>query len=220
MGSFARKQKRKGMRAWNKGAIQCLKNVVHIDKAIHHETKKEILMKELTRQDTQANCMVIIDVAMRYAFHFGKARLLQLRKKMHTHLECIKAGYVSVSQIEDILRQEVAIDLQNTPAPGNDLISRSADQAIREMAAAFCISLLDEFGYKSKRMDKACKVVGLVSRLVKAHELTLDDLRAERRRKPKEAKTKAWKVLDAAVRGGKHVCMDKEGGRTLAKVPA
>lgn len=205
MSSFARKQKRKCLQAkrkrseaWHKGEKCAIKDNLHAYQTVCHATSKEIILYKVAKLEAATNLMVMIDVVMK-KFGFGRKRIFALRKKINNHLQCIKTHYVTTEEIENILREEIKFDLQAKTEAKTDLQSRASQAAVRDISAAFCISLLDEFGWKQKRIGRAYRMLAAIGTLMKQRKIDMDELKAERNRKPKEQLTPATEIINKAL---------------------
>ena len=122
---LARKMKRKAEKSATVGELRAVKGFARAKKTVRHATTKEIVRCEKTRKETETASMIIMDVAVNRVFGWGKKNALRLRKKMYTHMECIKRKYVTVAEIEDIIRDELRMDLtKESDVSEWDMLSR------------------------------------------------------------------------------------------------
>lgn len=125
--------------------------------------------------------MIIMDVTVNRVFGWGKKNALRLRKKMYTHMECIKRKYVTVAEIEDIILDELGMDLTKKSNVSDwDMLSRVRYETVCEMTAVFLLALHDEFGIGQKRATRAYRVLEGIGDDISTGKATLDEMRAER----------------------------------------
>lgn len=100
---------------------------------------------------------------------------------MYTHMECIKRKYVTVAEIEDIIRDELRMDLTKESNVSEwDMLSRVQYETVCEMTAVFLLALHDEFGIGQKRAARAYRVLEDLGNDISTGKVTLDEMRAER----------------------------------------
>lgn len=188
---LARAMKRKMEKSANRGEIRAAKSYVSAQQNVRHASTKEIVTCEAVRMEAMTNIMVTMDVAVNRVLGFGREKLLRLRKKIHMQLECIKTGYVTVEEIEEILRQELGMDFRINPDSVNwDMIRRTQYEVVRVMSAVFVLALRDEFGLGTKRADRAYLELSAIWEAINKREINIADVRAERdrigKRKPQK----------------------------------
>lgn len=178
---LARKMKRKAEKSAAVGELRAAKGFARAKKTVRHVTTEEIVKREKTRKETETASMIIMDVTVNRVFGWGKKNALRLRKKMHTHMECIKRKYVTVTEIEDIILNELGIDLtKKSDVSEWDMLSRVRYETICEMTAVFLLALHDEFGIGQKRAARAYRVLEEISDDISTGKVTLDEMRVER----------------------------------------
>ncbi len=108
------------------------------------------------RKTALRNLSAVFLYAMHRSAGFGRIRLGRLRDKMQSVFDCITGGYVTVEGIADYLREDIGLNC------GLEISDPKADHhrkieflAVQQMSAAFLMAMLDEFGYKKKRLADA-----------------------------------------------------------------
>lgn len=178
---LARAMKRKAEKSAAVGELRAAKEFACVKKTVRHATTKEIVRCEKARKETETTSMIIMDVVVNRVFGWGKKNALRLRKKMYTHMECIKRKYVTVAEIEDIIRDELRMDLTKEPDVSEwDMLSRVQYETVCEMTAVFLLALHDEFGIGQKRAARAYRVLEDLGNDISTGKVTLDEMRAER----------------------------------------
>lgn len=191
---LARKMKRALEKKARQGDALGVRDVVKAKKAVRHATTHEIVARENIRMEAQTNIILMIDVAMMRTFNFGKDRLLRLRKKMFVHLECLRTGYSTLEDLEEIIKQEADIVFSVDPDYKNwDIVKRTEYETVHVMTDVFVVALRDEFGFGTKRLDKAYKELSAIARDVAMQKIDFKTLRREREERAKHGK-KAEKV--------------------------
>lgn len=178
---LARAMKRKAEKSAAVGELRAAKGFARARKTVYHATTEEIVRCKKARKETETASMIIMDVAVNRVFGWGKKNALRLRKKMHTHMECIKRKYVTVAEIEDIIQDELRMDLTKEPDVSEwDMLSRVQYETVCEMTAVFLLALHDEFGIGQKRAARVYRVLEKIGDDISTGKVTLDEMRAER----------------------------------------
>lgn len=178
---LARAMKRKAEKSAAVGELRAAKDYARAKKTVRYAMTKEIVMREKVRKETETASMIIMDVTVNRVFGWGKTYALRLRKKMYTHMECIKRKYVTVAEIEDIIRDELRMDLtKESDVSEWDMLSRVQYETVCEMTAVFLLALHDEFGIGQKRAARAYRVLEEIGDDISTGKVTLDEMRAER----------------------------------------
>ena len=178
---LARAMKRKAEKSAAVGELRAVKGFARAKKTVRHATTKEIVRCNIARKKIETASMIIMDVTVNRVFGWGKKNALRLRKKMYTHMECIKRKYVTVAEIEDIILDELWIDLtKKSDVSEWDMLSRVRYETICEMTAVFLLALHDEFGIGQKRAARAYRVLEDLGNDISTGKVTLDEMRAER----------------------------------------
>lgn len=179
--SSARAMKRKLEKQAATGDLRAAKSYLEAQKHVCHATTKEIVRSNIARKNIETASMIIMDVTVNRVFGWGKKNALRLRKKMYTHMECIKRKYVTVAEIEDIILDELRIDLtKESDVSEWDMLSRVQYETVCEMTAVFLLALHDEFGIGQKRAERAYRVLEEIGDAISSGKVTLDEMRAER----------------------------------------
>ena len=185
---LARAMKRNAEKSAAVGELRAVKDYARIKKTVRHATTREVVMCEKARKETETASMIIMDVAVNRVFGFGKKNALRLRKKMNSHMECIKRKYVTVAEIEDIIRDELRMDLtKESEVREWDMLSRVQYETVCEMTAVFLLALHDEFGIGQKRAARAYRMLEGLGNDISTGKVTLDEMRAER-----DTSSKPW----------------------------
>lgn len=181
MGSFAkrigREQRRKNQKF---GAIAeySRKKGDNAKRQVAHADSRQYIMDMACRAEAIQNILTIFLASMHAKFGFGKKRLEQLDDKIFSYFDCMKKRHVKLSEMEQILQQEAELDIHNDSKAGAHY--RQISEAVRdELSACFLLALLDEFGFKKKRLLAAYSAAGNVASSLAKKELTLDDLKQE-----------------------------------------
>lgn len=178
---LARAMRRKAEKSAAVGELRAVKGFARAKKTVYHATTEEIVRCKKVRKETETTSMIIMDVAVNRVFGWSKKNALRLRKKMYTHMECIKRKYVTVAEIEGIIRDELRMDLTKESNVSEwDILSRVQYETVCEMTAVFLLALRDEFGIGQKRATRAYRVLEKIGNAISTGKVTLDEMRAER----------------------------------------
>ena len=108
------------------------------------------------RKEALHKLSMIFLLVMHTQYGFGVGRLKRLRDKMQSELDCIVYKYVTVEEIVVYLRDELKMDVGAAPKDPRANHYRQLElEVIKEMSAAFLMALVDEFGFRKKRLEDA-----------------------------------------------------------------
>jgi hypothetical protein len=103
------------------------------------------------------------------------SRLFRLRDKMQSVFDCIVSKNVTIQEIEKFLRDEIKIDVDIISCdPKANWYQKVEHRAVQEMEAAFLMALVDEFGYRKKRLEQAYIYCAKLSDEIASGKLTYD----------------------------------------------
>ena len=145
---------------------------------VRHSFIRQNVSEMAVKRAAVQDLFTIFMVAAHTALGFGKDRLATLKKKMDSHLECMRCGLVTVADIERILVDEGNYGICKENATHNSREQQIKMKAVDEVSAAFMISLLDGWGYKKVRLARAHKAAGDISVQLAEGKTTLDKLRS------------------------------------------
>jgi hypothetical protein len=108
------------------------------------------------RKEALHKLSMIFLLVMHTQYGFGVGRLKRLRDKMQSEMDCIVYKYVTVEEIVIYLRDELKMDVGAAPKDPRANHYRQLElEVIKEMSAAFLMALVDEFGFRKKRLEDA-----------------------------------------------------------------
>ena len=99
---------------------------------------------------------------------------------MQSVFDSIVAGNVSVEEIAKFLHDEIKLDCGvDTHDPKADHHRQIEFKAVKEMSAAFLMALLDEFGFKKRRLSAAYTHCAKLSIRLDEKKITYDEIRSK-----------------------------------------
>ena len=102
---------------------------------------------------------------------------MKLRDKMKSVFDAIVGGYVSVEEVAEYLEKDIGLNIGIAAENPNAGHYRQIEfQAVKEMSSAFLMAMLDEFGWKKKRLAKAYDSVAFLSEEVAAGKITYPEI--------------------------------------------
>lgn len=122
-----------------------------VNQQVHHATCKQIIRDKVNEHNSKVNTETLILVSAHTAFGFGKKRLERLQNKAHMQYDCIEQGYITVAEVEKIIDIEGGILFGKNPQCQNRYQQIVVD-VTDKMIASYFIALMDEYGFKSKRL--------------------------------------------------------------------
>jgi hypothetical protein len=185
MSSFAKKMARKAKKARREGVEKGQRVTVKASRDVKHSYLLQNCRETLTRREALRNLSAVFLYAMHRDAGFGarggpKSRLYRLRNKMQSVFDCIVSKNVTIHEISDYLRNDIELDVDIiTCDPKADLLRKIEHKAVQEMEAAFLMALIDEFGYKKKRLEVAYMYCAKLSTELKTGKLTYQYIRHE-----------------------------------------
>ena len=189
--SFARARKRKIQKQAGTGDKRARRELEQAKQAVRMSDAQRLRLEKEYRKEVIANLWLIYRYVLHINFGFGKDRLLRLTEKTWREFEAIMAGNVNVTEIDQFLCSEIkfscGLSVYDQKA---DRCRQIEDKAIRDLSAACLMALLDEFNFKSKRLEKFCHSAFKVNNLIEGGKLTYGEMRET--------------ILKAMERGRKH----------------
>lgn len=185
MSSFAKKMARKAKKARREGVEKGQRVAVKANRDVKHSYLLQNCRETLTRREVLRNLSAVFLYAMHRDAGFGargghKSRLYRLRDKMQRVFDCIVSKNVTIHEISDYLRNDIKLDVDIiTCDPKADWLRKIEHKAVQEMEAAFLMALIDEFGYKKKRLEVAYMYCAKLSTELKEGKLTYRYIRQE-----------------------------------------
>ena len=178
--SFARARARKEKKAARVGNERGVKQAVRVQRSVKSAYVYQLRYDTAVRKEALRNLSAVFLYAMHEKYGFGAGYLERLRNKMQSVFDAIVAGNVSVEEIAQYLHDEIKLDCGvDTQDPKADHHRQIEFKAVKEMSAAFLMALLDEFGYKKKRLGDAYMHCADLSDRLNRNEITYPKIRAE-----------------------------------------
>lgn len=177
MGRFAKALSRKHEKNYKKSEERAEATEKKGKRAVQHATTKQIIRDRTVMAGAYDALTLIFDVAVHETFGWGVDMRTRLHKKMSRHILCMKSRLVTTKDIERILRDEVNMEPEkevNIDSWGRDHKIRY--KAVGDLSAIFLLSLLDEFGYKTRRLDRVYKAASRIANKLKTGKVTALDL--------------------------------------------
>lgn len=180
MGSFARARARKEKKAARVGNERGVKQAAKVQRSVKGAYVYQLRYDTAVRKEALSNLSAVFMYAMHEKYGFGAGYLERLRNKMQSVFDSIVAGNVSVEEIAKFLHDEIKLDCGvDTHDPKADHHRQIEFKAVKEMSAAFLMALLDEFGFKKKRLGDAYIHCAELSDRLSRNEITYPKIRAE-----------------------------------------
>lgn len=176
MSSLSRKRARKEIKAVRKGQNRGERQAARANRSVKGAYVYQLAYDTAVRRKALRNLSAVFLYTMRLYYGFGVRRLTRLRTKMQSEFDCIVAKNVSVEQIADFLRSEIGLDCGMAAEPKADHQRLIEYKAVKEMSAAFLMALLDEFGFKKKRLTDAYVHCADLSDMLHRGEITYDEI--------------------------------------------
>ena len=178
MGRFAKALSRKHEKSYKKREEWAEATEKKGKRAVQHATTRQIIRDRTVMAGAYDTLTLIFDVAVHETFGWGVDMRARLHKKMSRHILCMKSRLVTTKDIERILRDEVNMEPEkeelNIDSWGRDHKIRY--KAVGDLSAIFLLSLLDEFGYKTRRLDRVYKAASRIANKLKTGKVTALDL--------------------------------------------
>lgn len=183
--SFAKKLARKAKLANREGEKRSRRTAAKADRDIRRSYAMQARKNQYTRLVALRNLSAVFLYAMHRDAGFGakkgpESRLFRLRDKMQSVFDCILSGNVTIEEVEAFLRLEIGLDVSIVACDSNASWERKIEyKAVQEMEAAFLMALVDEFGYRRRRLETAYEYCARLSDELKAGKITYDYIRSE-----------------------------------------
>jgi hypothetical protein len=174
--SLARKRARKEIKAARKGQSRGERQAVRVNRSVKGAYVYQLAFDMATRREALRNLSAVFLYTMHMYYGFGIGRLTRLRKKMQSEFDAIVAKNVTVEEITAFLQSEVGLDCGMAAEPKADHQRQIEYKAVKEMSAAFLMALMDEFGFKKKRLTDAYIHCAELSDSLKYGEITYDEI--------------------------------------------
>lgn len=128
------------------------------------------------RREALRNLSAVFLYTMHMYYGFGVGRLTRLRTKIQSEFDAIVAKNVTVEEIAAFLQSEVGLECGMAAEPKADHQRQIEYKAVKEMSAAFLMALMDEFGFKKKRLTDAYIHCADLSDSLNRGEITYDEI--------------------------------------------
>ena len=171
------------------------KNKTHKeDKKIKKKMRQEKRLEAKAKQDIQisyleqnirdtSQYMTTVEVlanvftaCAREKFRFYKPAVEELLKKVNSQMDCIKLGYISSADIREILREEIALNLDYEPQGEMTHERAISSRAVQDITAAFMLALKDGWGYKKIRLSRWHSMAAKMVHSIQSNKLTIEDV--------------------------------------------
>ena len=209
MARFARKKSRSLKDKAHKGEMRNQRAAKRGDQNIRLTDAQRLLAEREYRMQVIADIWLIYRYALHEKYHFGRERLVRFREKAYSEFESIIKGYVTVKEIDRFLltEMEFSCDLSST-RKAKSKEEEIEDKAIVEVSGAVLMALIDEFGFKGKKLENVCRAAFAVNDKLKSGELTYEELRI-----------KMNKVMTRGIKNevDENVLLDKKSGGRLSQ---
>lgn len=180
MGSFARARARKEKKAARVGNERGVKQAVRVQRSVTGAYVYQLRYDTAVRKEALRNLSAVFLYAMHEKYGFGAGYLERLRNKMQSHFDCIVSGNVTIEEIAQYLNDEIKLSCGvDVKDPKADHQRQIEFKAVQQMSAAFLMALLDEFGFKAKRLGDAYIYCAELSDRLSRNEITYPKIRAE-----------------------------------------
>ena len=175
--SFAKKMARKRDLAMRGNEHKAHRIVNRAEHDVKMAYRYQMATDMFVRKTALRNLSAVFLFAMHQYEGFGRSRLERLRDKMQNIFECIIGKYVTLSEIADYLKNDVGLDCGlMTDNPKATHHRKIEFKAVQQMSAAFLMAMLDEFGYKKKRLGKAYGYCAALSDEIGDKKITYDEI--------------------------------------------
>jgi hypothetical protein len=180
MSSFARKMGRKVSKAGEKGVKKAERTAGRTQASLICAYAHANIKSTMTRKTALRHLSGVFLYAMHREAGFGAkkgkaSRLFRLRDKMQSVFDCIVSKNVTIQEIEKFLRDEIKIDVDIISCdPKANWYRKVVHRVVQEMEAAFLMALVDEFGYRKKRLEQAYIYCAKLSDEIASGKLTYD----------------------------------------------
>lgn len=177
--SLARARARKEKRKCKVDMSRTTKREQRAQRGIRAAYVEQLAYDHAVRKTALENLSAVFLYAMHEKYQYGAGRLAKLRDKMQSEFDAITAGNVSVKEISEYLNNEIGLPCSDNQDPKATRHRQIEFKAVREMSAAFLMALLDEFGFKKKRLGDAYMHCADLSVRLDEKKITYPEIRAE-----------------------------------------
>lgn len=178
--SFARARKRKQEKAMAIGQQRGIQQAARVRQSVKGAYVYQMRMEQAWRKMALHNLSACFLYSMHEHYGFGKGRLMKLRDKMQSEFDALVAKNVSVEEVAVFLRDDIGVDIDIAATDPRANRERQIEfKAVQEMSAAFFMALLDEFGWKKKRLSDAYMHVAELSKQVSYGQMKYEDICAK-----------------------------------------
>lgn len=155
------------------------------------------------RREALHNLSMVFLFTMHARYGFGVSRLKRLQEKMQNEMDCIIYKYVTVEEIAAFLRNELEMDVGvDVKDPRANHYRQIELEVIKEMSAAFLMALVDEFGFRKKRLMAAYDFVAELSDMLDAGEKSFKEIEKKMEEIAKKGGRKNEGAKNNATSGG------------------
>lgn len=175
--SFAKKMARKRDLAMRSNENKAHRTATRAEHAVKMAYRYQMAADMCVRKKALRNLSAVFLYAMHKYEGFGRSRLERLRDKMQNVFECIIGKYVTLPEIAKFLSNDIGLEcglVADNPKASHH--RRIEFKAVQQMSAAFLMAMLDEFGYKKKRLGKAYGYCAALSDEIGDKKITYDEI--------------------------------------------
>lgn len=175
--SFAKKLARKRDLAMRGNEHKARRTATRAERDVKMAYRYQMTADMFVRKTALRNLSAVFLYAMHQYEGFGRSRLERLRDKMQNVFECIIGKYVTLPEIAEFLSNEIGLDCGLVADNPKATHQRKIEfKAVQQMSAAFLMAMLDEFGYKKKRLGKAYGYCAALSDDIGDKKITYDEI--------------------------------------------
>lgn len=204
---FAKKIARNLKNKANKGEKRGVKQYMRARENVKQSYVNYYMWEHLTRRETLRNLSACFLYVMIVHHGFGYDRLHKLRDKMQSEFDAIVSQNVSVDEIADFLRTEIGLDVGVQISDTKDRQRQIEERGVREMSSAFLMALVDEFGFRKKRLSDTYWEACELSDMVGDGRITYKEIRQKVEVKMNgKGRNRAGKVQDMRGKSERAVC--------------
>ena len=175
--SFAKKMARKRDLAMRGNEHKAHRIANRAERDVKMAYRYQMAADMCVRKTALRNLSAVFLYAMHQYEGFGRSRLERLRDKMQNVFECIIGKYVTLPEIAEFLSNDIGLEcglMADNPKASHH--RQIEFKAVQQMSAAFLMAMLDEFGYKKKRLRKAYGYCAALSDEIGDKKITYDEI--------------------------------------------
>lgn len=209
MARFARKKSRSLKDKAHKGERRNQRAAKRAEQNIRLTDAQRLLAERGYRMSIIEDTWLIFRYVMHEKYRFGRSKIVRLREKTYNEFESIIKGYVTVKEIDKFLIEEMDFSCGlSADKKAKTKEEEIEDRAIVEVTGATLMALIDEFGFKGKKLENFCRAAFAANDKLKTGEITY-----------KEMRTKMNKVMTRGIKNGvdENVLLDKKSGGRLSQ---